>query len=206
MAGSDAALCSGMLNVPQWGCPEVFRKCQGYLELISAIYNLAQKCNLTISICSRFETASLKCHGDAQPPPLPVCWSLCEGDFPLHHRWDSPFFSLFSQGMEHGIYPFRFGLKSGTHFLQSGSPLFNPRGFAGSHWASIQGQHCEEASGDLQGYRGKKGLPLNLHALFKAHWRVPDLWRLSCPDHTRNICLFSKLLQYLFTNTCFGSF
>lgn len=61
----------GMFPTPQRGCCDAFRKCQGYLVLMSAIYNPAQKCNSTLPICSGFGTASLKCHGIhpfAQPP------------------------------------------------------------------------------------------------------------------------------------------
>lgn len=127
--GSAIALCSRMFNVPQWGSHGVFRKCQGYLLLINAIYNPAQKCNLTLFICSGFGAANLKQHGNDclfQPP----CSSLCAG---LSLKGLSPappdgihLFYLFSQGMEPGMYQLRFHPKSGTHFVQSGFLLFNP--------------------------------------------------------------------------------
>ena len=97
IAGSDAALCNGMLNVHQSGCHGVFRKCQGYLKLISAIYNLAQKCNLTISICSRFGTVNLKCHDNdflTQLPLAPHLLISLWGNFPQHYQMEFTFFSL----------------------------------------------------------------------------------------------------------------
>lgn len=104
----------------------VFRKCQRYLELI---YNPAQKCNLTLSICSGFGAASLKLHGNdflAQLPAPPCVTVSLWGDILQHHQMRFTFFSLFSQGMEPALFQRKFLPKSGSHCLLLDSLLFNP--------------------------------------------------------------------------------
>lgn len=162
------------LRLP-WG----FRKCQGHLVLINAIYNPVQKCNLTLSICFGFGAASLKLHGNdffVQPP----CLSL---------RGPSPappdgihLFSLFSQGMEPGMSELRFHPKSGTHFIQWGFLLFNP-------WVLALTQHHPQPTlwrgfWTLARYSKEKWVS-ERHLICshpsRPHGSVPDPWRLPCP-------------------------
>lgn len=140
-----AALRGGMQDGPRWGCLRVFRKCQDSLELSSAIYNPAQKCSLTLSICSGFGTASLKYHDNdlpawAQPPSCVLA--------PL---WGSPFSLYFpgEGGKEPGMYQLGSHPKSGTPFTHTLAPCCLTLGSCSrTAWAQAA---SEEALGTCEG-------------------------------------------------------
>lgn len=177
----------------------VFRKCQGYLELI---YNPAQKCNLTLSICSGFGVASLKCHSNdflAQlPAPSCVMVSL-QGDFLQHHQMRFTFFSLFSQGMEPGMYQLKFRPKSGSHRLQPGFLLFNPWVLARTYDPSWRGFWRL-----VSVPRERGNSPLNSHAPFKAPVESPWSMKAFLPKSQQDHVSHPRSLAVFIYTTCFG--
>lgn len=180
-----------MFNIPQWGCHGVFRKCQGYFKLINAIYNPAQKCNLTLSICLDLElqTWNIMVMTSLSSPHGPPCVLVSVwGDFLPHPQMGFTFSLYFPRKWSLG------GMNSDS-FLNLELILYNQVFccLTLECWLthSIMQSHTMKRPLDTCRCTQKKGhTPLNLHTLFKAPWQWP--WSVAA------FLPFSEVLQYSF--------